>query len=166
MEKKESTPEELEAEKKAVEAIIADTEPLQEDAHLLTMLALLQDRDHFEVEPVTQEITPVSEEAFLITITQGVTDFLKENPKEPKKIFIEKVKQMKEQVILRLKDDQRFQPGSTANPTRRDWLRRRESRRNSTASNSSKRSRSREAEAGEKENQSKQQKSGSSLTQQ
>ena len=153
-------------EKKAVEAIVANTDPLQEDAHLLTMLVLIQDRDKFEVEPVTHKITPADKEAFLNTVTEEVSNFLKENPKESKEIFLEKVKQMKEQVILRLKDDQRFQPGSTANPARRDWLRRRESRRNSTASNSSKRSRSTEMETEEKKTLSKQQKPGSSLTQQ
>ena len=146
-------------EKNAVLAILVDTAPLKPDHHMLTMLALLQDRDQFAVEPTSGDITPISEESFLSNVTQGVTDFLSDNPEEPKEPFMTKVNSLKRQVIERMKGERRFQPGTTANPERRSRLVSR-SRRSSTSSTASKRSRSREKQV-EEENQSKLQKPGS-----
>ena len=146
-------------EMKAVEFITSDPHPLQDDPHLLSMLALLQDRDQFEVDPVLHLISPISEDTFLCTISEGVSNFLAKNPKVPRESYLEKVKVMKEQVLVKLKEVSRFKPGSTANLARRERLQSR-SRRDSTASTCSKRSRSRETRMVE-ENLSKQQKPGS-----
>ena len=151
------------SEMRAVEVITSDPHPLQDDPHLLSMLALLQDRDLFEVDPILDLISPISEDTYLGTISEGVSDFLDKNPKVPREIYLKKVNVMKEQVLIKLKEVPRFKPGSTANLARRErQLSRRGSRRDSIASTCSKRSRSRETRIME-ENLNKQHKPGSPL---
>ena len=127
------------AEKGAASEIVSNSEPLALDVQMVTMLACLQERDQFDVDPASGEITHCREELFLPTVTQEVTNFVDLHKDLPKDVYLEKLKTLQNQVKERLTKDPRFVKGTTPDLERRQRLGSIASRRYSSASNSSKR---------------------------
>ena len=65
-------------EKCLAEAINLDPSYLKHDPHLVTLLAIFQDRDDFEVDTENQVIKPVHEDTFIQETVKNVTEFANE----------------------------------------------------------------------------------------
>ena len=127
------------AEKGAASTIVSNSKPLALDEQMVTMLACLQERDQFDVDPASGEITHCREELFLHTVTQEVTNFVDLHQDLSKDVYFEKLKALKYQVKERMTKDPRFEKGTTPDLDRRQRLGSIASRRYSSASASSKR---------------------------
>ena len=127
------------AEKGAASVIVSNSEPLALDEQMVTMLACLQERDQFDVDAASGEITHCREEFFLYTVNQEVMNFVDLHEDLHKDVYLEKLKTLQDQVKVRLTMDPRFEKGTTPDLERRQRLGSIASRRYSSASNSSKR---------------------------
>ena len=111
------------AEQRMAEAIKSDTMFLTNNPHLISMLAVFQERDQFLVDPVTADIKPLNEDNFLKAIKDDVIKFSEEeeNPPFNKLQYNERIDEVKNQVHEKMKEDKRFYPGTTTN-SRRDSI--------------------------------------------
>ena len=127
------------AEKGAASVIVSNSNPLALDEQMVTMLACLQERDQFDVDATSGEITHCREELFLYTVNQEVMNFVELHEDLPRDVYLEKLKTLQNQVKARMTMDPRFEKGTTPDLERRQRLGSFASRRYSTASNTSKR---------------------------
>ena len=104
------------AEERIAETVRTSPDFMTDNPHLISMLAVFQERDQFEVDVLTGDIKPNNEDDFLKVIADDVIKFAKQTDHSPFTIdqYKDRLKELKSHVLGKMKEDKRFFPGTTA----------------------------------------------------